>query len=512
LEFRRFLAFLALMLLATSSFAQDEQSTEPIPQLSDAEASAGFSADLPVDTDTDATAPTPTTNVAVIGNKPVDDLRDRGRTMDLRSAIEESLRRNPFEQVRTNVNARIDIEKKDLFESFWLPNLTLDFRAQNHKYDRFYNSQNQADGAGSLVSPGGSIGVTVKDYTVFNWGRDYLNYLNDKNTLKREEQRLTESRRKLRFAVIAQYFALIRAKEFAKIRREQLRQASFIHRLTREKLQVRKTTAMEYYQTRGEFLKAQTEYQQALYDVGQENERLSNLLGDDYQSTYTTSEQLKFSTLDTASEDALRMALQTSPSMRDAKLEFENASRTYERVVKENMPLPKFTVGVGTYQDQFGPDGRSWGRSTPTGRNVEMVAAVNMSWTLIGEGGLFNSRENQRAYLDKRIAEIRFYNAKRELEVKLRTLIRTVRFLEQKVTVAEYQDKNARSNFDSTLDNYTAGRTSFPQIKLSLDNWVISKMNTENVKFDHLLRKIELADSVGIDDLPGDNFETLAVR
>jgi outer membrane protein TolC len=259
-------------------------------------------------------------------------------------------------------------------------------------------------------------------------------------------------------------------------------------------------------------LRAQTEYQQALFDVGQEEERLANLMGDDYHPAYRTTEQLKFVTMSTTANEALSEALERSPPYLDAKVQYETASRTYEKTLKENLPLPKFTVGVGTYQQNFGPSGNSWARSTPTGRNVEMVAAVNMSWTLIGEGGLFNNRINKRAYLDKRIAEIQFYNAKREIEVRLRTLIRTLRFLEQKVTIAEYQDKNARSNFDSTLDNYTAGRTAFPQIKLSLDNWVLSEINSENVKFDHLMKKVEIADWMGMDDLPGENFETLAVR
>jgi outer membrane protein TolC len=500
LELWRILTFVVTLLLATTTYAQDELGPEPVPAEASSEVSADPSLDVP-----DA-APVNIHSQALERNV------DQGRVIELRSVVEEALRRNPFERVRTNTNARIDLMKQDLFESFWLPTLTLDLNAQDHKYDRFYNSQNQATGAGSQVSPGGNIGVTVKDYTVFNWGRDYLEYLNDKQVLNREEQRLRESRRKLRFAVIVQYFALVRAKEVVRIRREQLRQGSFIHRLAREKLQLRKIPAMEYYQTRGEFLRAQTEYQQALFDVGQEEERLANLMGDDYHPSYRTTEQLKFVTMGTTASEALSEALRRSPAYLDAKVQYETATRTYEKTLKENLPLPKFTVGVGTYQQNFGPNGNSWGRSTPTGRNVEMVAAVNMSWTLLGEGGLFNNRVNKRAYLDKRIAEIQYFNAKREIEVRLRTLIRTLRFLEQKVTIADYQDKNARSNFDSTLDNYTAGRTAFPQIKLSLDNWVLSEINSENVKFDHLLKKVEIADWMGLDDLPGENFETLAVR
>ncbi len=457
-------------------------------------------------------APSPSTSFRGRLNRAPEANTDAGRVIELRSAIEEALRRNPFEQIRTNTNARIDLDKSDLLESFWLPNVSLDLNASNQRYDRIYSSQGQPDGLSSQVSPTGSFGITIKDYTLFNWGRDYLNYLNSRYTLKREEQRLTEERRRLRFAVIAQYFSVVRAKELVRIYREQLRQASFIHRVAREKLQLRKIPAMEYYQTRSEFLRAQTEYQQSLFDVAHEEERLANLLGDDYRPSYRITERLKFTTLGTTTEEAVKQAYDTSPAYRETKLAYDNANRDYERVLKENLPLPKFTMGLGSYQQQFAPAGNGWLRETNTGRNVEVVAAVNMSWNLIGEGGLFNSRENKRAYLGKRVAEIRFFNTKRELDVRIRTLLRSVKFLEQKVTIADYQDKNARTNYDSTLDNYTAGRTSFPQIKLALDNRVLSEINSENVRYDHLLRKLELADVMGVDDLPGDNFEALAVR
>lgn len=63
-----------------------------------------------------------------------------------------------------------------------------------------------------------------------------------------------------------------------KIFREQLRQASFIHRLAREKLQLKKIRAQEYYQTRSEYLRSQTEYQQALFEVGTEEEDMAIFL------------------------------------------------------------------------------------------------------------------------------------------------------------------------------------------------------------------------------------------
>ena len=135
-----------------------------------------------------------------------------------------------------------------------------------------------------------------------------------------------------------------------------------------------------------------------------------------------------------------------------------------------------------------------------------------MRWTLLGEGGFFNSRQNQQTYLSKRIAEINFFNTRRELEVKVRTIYKTVRYLEEKVEIAQFQSKNAQSNYDSALDNYIGGRTTYPDIKLAIDNLVNSHVNSENVKYDHLIKKLELADFMGLEDFPGENFESLATR
>ncbi len=135
-----------------------------------------------------------------------------------------------------------------------------------------------------------------------------------------------------------------------------------------------------------------------------------------------------------------------------------------------------------------------------------------MNWTILGDGGFFNSRQNQTAYLEKRITEINYFNTRRLLEVKVRTIFKTLRFLEQKVDVATFQRKNAQKNYDSVLDNYMGARANYSDIKFAVDNLVLSTINEENVKYQHLQKKLELADYMGLEDFPGENFETLAAR
>ena len=436
-----------------------------------------------------------------------------GRAIDLRSVLEEGFRRNPFEQIRGQQKEQIDLLKTDLYQKFWLPTVSLELQTSNHRIDRFKESSQSTPGMGAQKAPTGSLGLVIEDYTLFNWGRDYLQYQNEKQTLNRANQQLAESRRRLKFDLITQYFNLVRTREIRRIYQEQLRQTSFIHRLAREKLQLRKIRAQEYYQTRSEYLRSQTEYQASLYDVGLQEEALANLLGDEWRGSYRTQEQLKYVSVNTSMEEALKLAKEQSVDYRNAKLQYDNANRSYEKALKDNLPLPKFSFNLGTYRTGFDPEGTTWNyQTTPGNRNVELVAAIDMKWTLLGEGGFFNSRDNQQAYLNKRIAEINYFNTKRQLEVKVRTIYKTLRYLEQKVEIAQFQHKNAQSNYDSVLDNYIAGKTSYTDIKLAVDNLVISHINTENVKFEHLLKKLELADYMGLEDFPGENFEQLAQR
>lgn len=437
-----------------------------------------------------------------------------GRALDLRSVLEEGFRRNAFQKIREQQHEQIELLKTDVFQRFWLPKISLELNSTNHKIDRFRESSKSTDSMGAQQAPTGSLGLVIDEYTLFNWGRDYLQYQNDKQLLNRANQQLVEARRRLKFSLITQYFNMIRTKEIKRIRQEQLRQTSFIHRLAREKLQLRKIRAQEYYQTRSEYLRSQTEYQESMYDVGLQEEELANLLGDEWRGSYRTSEQLKYVSVNTSMEEALKLAEEQSVDYRNAKLQYDNASRTFEKTLKDNLPLPKFAFNLGSYRTGFDPDGSSYQYQTSGAgnRNVELVASIDMKWTLLGEGGFFNSRQNQQSFLNKRIAEINFFNTRRQLEVKVRTIYKTLRYLEQKVEIATFQHKNAQSNYDSVLDNYIEGRASFSDIKIAIDNLVISHMNSENVKYEHLIKKLELADYMGLEDFPGENFEQLAQR
>jgi len=433
------------------------------------------------------------------------------KLIDLRTVLATGLNRNIDQQVREFNREKLDLTWEDDFSRFWFPQVKFNLRTEDQRVQSFRKSNTSLSQTPNV--PAGSAGIEFGDYSVFNWGRDYLEYLNNKDTYNRNKLRLSEERRQLKFNLIAQYFNVVRAKKILDYRRQQLRQTSFVHRLARQKLTAGRLSANEYHQTRAEYLRAYSLFQEAQFDSIEQDQALADLVGEKMISAYRPSEELKFVGINTSINESLNLALNQSPTYRDAKLDFENANRSYKKALKENMPLPEIKLRLGAYENEFSRNGSTTQFSAAeTSRDVELVASLNLTWTIWGDGGFFNSRVIQRSYLDKRISEVRLINAKRELEVRIHALYRKIRFLERRSEGSDLQMKNAQTAFDSTLDSYISGKAPFPNFKIALDVLIESQVNYENAKFEHLIKKLELADSMGLEDFPGSNFENLAER
>jgi outer membrane protein TolC len=438
---------------------------------------------------------------------------NQGVGLSLTNAIEQGLRLNFQERIRSYTRESLELYWDKTFYSFWFPSPNLFLSNQDQNLHRISPNTSNGQQFGTTTKSGqASIGMNLGDFTVFNWGRDYLLYKNAEYSFTRGKQVLDEQRRKLKFNVIRGYFNLVRLKQIQKIKREQLRHTSFIYRLAKERVLQRKISKQDYYQARGEFLRSQTEYQQAQFDVTNEQQNLANLLGENLQTAFNPEEVLQFKAMNVPLKDAIDYSLTQSPTYRTAKLEFDNSERFYEHTLRDNLPLPKITTQLGTYSFNNNREGGNTTYQTyPGNSNVELVASINMTWDLWGGDGLFNSRRNKHAYIDKKIAEINYFNARRELEVKMRMSYNQIKFLENQIQISSVQLDNANKNFDVILDNFVAGSSTFADLKNAINTLVNSGINVENSKYEHLNLKLELSDNMGLEDFPGERFENLAL-
>jgi outer membrane protein TolC len=440
--------------------------------------------------------------------------RDQSVNLSLKEAIEKGLRLNPKEQIRNFKFSKLDLQLDANWDQFWLPNITLELNTDNQNLDRLKTVTPRGPiQNNSTRAPQGMMGLSFGEYSLFNWGRDYLKYVNNYQLYNQEKWNLGIERRRLKFRIIDQFSNLSRWKKVLKIKSDQLRNTSFVYRLAREKAALKKIKKQEYYETRTEFLRAQNEYHLTKSMVYEEEAKLANLIGDSSRPSYNLTEGIRFETLKYPLKDALEQSLKSNPDIVNFKQKMDNAGRSYHLAKKETMPLPKVSVNLGTYTKTLGTNGSQTYFETHNGNsNIEVVASINFTIDLVGENGFLNHRQRQHAYLNKRISEVRYFNSKRESEVEIRKIYRQIRQLERLYKVSELKVVNTRKGFDETLNNYLERKQPFINLRRQLINYIRAVEEFEQIKYQHLTKKLTLADLVGRDDFPAESFENLARR
>lgn len=438
--------------------------------------------------------------------------QNQSKLISLQEAIEEGLRKNYGENVRKFQFQINEINYKNAYQSFYFPTLQLQMATtSDHFAENFY--RDPVTNTSSGKTPTGFIGLGFQDYTLFNWGKDYLDYLNSKETYRRQKEVFKEEKRELRLSIIAEYFNLARLKKIVAISKKQLSHTSFIYRLAKEKLSLGKVSSQEFLQVKALFLDSHKNYHESNVAYYRVQESLANLLGDSPGTVYNPTDVLKFNAIAIDINDTRKMALANNPDILDARSSVQSSRRTYERTLKDNLPLPKFSLKLGSYQRLFSNSGYEDTYQTATGsKNIELAATVNMTWTIYGSGGLFNSQVTESSYYQKRIAELTLRESHREVRVANHLTYSRANFLERQFTAVQAQVKNARRVFDKAIDNYIASKTRFINIDNVLDELKNSSVAFENTKYEHLLEKLTLAKLMGKDDFPGEKFDNLVER
>ncbi len=476
----RAIKFLALLLISNTLFAQSQGSLDPesIEQLEKDQKIKNFT-------------------------------KNESYSLTLQGAIELGLRKNYSENIRKYQFELNEMGFQDAFEDFYMPKLNLTMASStDHHVENLYKESDSS--AQSARTPNGSIGLELEDYTLFNWGKDYIDYLNSKESYARAKTSFKEKRRALRHSIIDQYFNLSRQFQIVQAYKRQLSHSSFIYRLAKEKLSLKKIRTQEFLQAKSLFLASHQNYQSSLNDYYEIQDEMATLLGHELKSSYWPAEILKFKPVTLAQSESLPFIERNNPNLLQARANMNISTRSYQRAIKDNLPLPKISLKLGSYQRSFSSAGQNDNYETFDGsKNLEVVATVNMSWRIYGSGGFFNSRKTQSSFLSKKISEIELKETHRSVKVANRVIHSQLRYLEKKLEATKAYLRNARKAFDQTVDDYLASKVSLTTLQQILDDLISSQVQYENTKYQHLSEKVNLAELMGLDDFPGDNFDKL---
>lgn len=428
--------------------------------------------------------------------------------LSLAAAIEKGLRENYNEKDRVFQKMTLDYNWFDTKESFYLPRVTLELDTNEQRISRL--KRGAIDDPGNGRGATGTLSLTVADYSVFNWGKDYLEYLNDKDTYLRSKKRLSESKRSLKFQIILKYFEVDYLKKVARIRKTQLRHASFVYRFSREKISLRKIGKQEYYQARSEYLKAQEEHRIAALALKNSHEELALLIADESGTRYVLKNSLKFTPLTITITDAQKLATQYNPNVLNRVQTLTNAKRTYQRLKLENLPLPEFKVNLGAYTQTFGQTTNTTRYQNNNGNHIDLVATIDATWSITGAGGLFNSRNITRGRINKEASINRLNQAKHQVLTNVKIHIDKIKNFERRIPIFETRQETNLKAFDLALDNYLERKTAYINFQDTLLEMSNSEIEYARLLYLHAFEKVNLAQTVGLDEFPGETFEQLA--
>jgi outer membrane protein TolC len=432
------------------------------------------------------------------------------KNLRLNDVIEQGVRKNYDQNIRDQKSHLNELEFNGIKRAFWVPELKLTLTTADQRISTL-KSSNAPPTFPNPAVPTGAFGLVLGNYTVFNWGKDYSAYLNNKASYERTQKSLEENRREFRLDLIAQYFTLLSLKNIEKITQDQLRHASFLYRLNKEKITIGKVSKQDYYQARSEYLRAQSEFHTAKISADLLDENMAFTLTDDVGTKYIISENLNYKRLQISLDDCFLLATKNNPSILNAKTYVENADRSYNVALKENLPLPKFSVNLGAFTKKFGTNtNRTTYDNYSNGGNMELVASINASWSLTGSDGLFNADKLAKSWTNKEIVTRDLEKNNHLSKSLIRQTYNNILSYQNQVLIQEARVPSLQKTFDTVLENYLNNKTKYYDFHIVLSELTQAKILLEETKVLHLREKLALAKLAGIEDFPGENFEKIA--
>lgn len=434
------------------------------------------------------------------------------KSLKLNDVIEQGLRKNYDQGLRNRKEILTELVLDSEFKKFWFPEVKLVLSTEKTLVSTL-TSSSRISGTNHSKTPTGSFGVSFGDYTLYNWGKDYAQYLNTKARYTREKESYDESKKILKLDLIYSFFELAAKKNIEKIYQDKLRQTSFVYRLNKERLTVGKTSQQDYYLSRSDYLESQSDFHEMKMSTESTDENMAFLIADNVGTRYILTEQLDFKHLKITLTESLAQAQTYNGTLKNIKTELENAERSYDIAQKENLPLPKLSMNLGAYKKFFGPNTNRTVYEVENGNGkVELVAAINASWDLFGDDGFLNKTKLKNAKVNREMANYNLDKNKHYIDSQIRDYYKKAISYQNQMLILNARLPSVQKSYDIVLDNYLANKSRYNDYHLALNALTETKTLLEETKLGHLKAKLELAKLMGLDDFPGENFEQLSVK
>lgn len=456
------------------------------------------------------------------------DLSKSGEILTLEMAIKKSLSANWDIQQSRNVLRSSKITYDNAFDLMFLPRVNLYANvSSSHTLATLPGSDAASKGAAvspELLSSQGltagnyafskgypttAVGLQLAQYTIFNFFRDHLAYEKARLTWERDQQRLTEAERNLRFRVISSYFRSKTQQDKLDAAKRSLDISEAILELVRSNQALGRAKDTDVNSSTVDYLNAKNQYNEVERTLQSERWRLNLLMGESVDRQYVLKSDLEYTPLQITFGDAYQLYLDRAPQARDANLSFKSSELDLSLAEKNRLPLP--TISLNALGVEYG--NRYWGdtRSVYTSPadysgNIDIVASLNFTIPLYGPGGFLGKRNIEVARISRDNSELALQKLLNQSKIDIQTSIITVKQQEQTIALTRESITNSSKLLEILFSNFSRSGANRLELRDAINQARLIEFSYRDAILQHLDSKLGLAELIGVDHLPGEFF------
>lgn len=425
-----------------------------------------------------------------------------------KQAIEKALENNnAIKQLRIGFR-QSEIAYKNAWDTFYLPQLSIN-ASSNSTYT--LGSLPPAFSKAPIGTPIHGFPTTnvtlgLGSYTLFNFGKDFKTFENSRLQWVRQQQQLIEAIRSKRNEVTNLFFAYKAALEKLDATQRSVRVSEAIVDLIKSRVRLGKATVTEIKSSESDLGTAKINYNQNAGNTKSSLWRLNEILYDAVGTEYIIDEPVKFIPINISIREALQIYFEKSPEIRDSKLNLKSSQLNVELAELNQLPLPKIAISplnvafIGGYYDS------NTSTTTQSGTNIDVSTSVSLTIPLIGAGGLFNHRTIESAKLSRDSADISYVMTATNGQINISSLYTQAKLLEATVENSRQVLESNAVVLDTLFKQLAKGSVNRLELRDALNQARAAELELQDSIISHLQAKLNLAQIIGLDHLPGDIY------
>jgi outer membrane protein TolC len=386
--------------------------------------------------------------------------------------------------------ADLDLAKSKYF----YPDLNMTIEVSNHNL-----LKNDA--------PSQNFKIGLEKYTIFNWGKDKRAYLSAIKEYETQKALIDQEGHTLRYQGLGLYFKIIAAHQKLSAYDQKIGHASYLYRFNRERRGQGNVSDVDYYRTRDKFLEAQSDQRNAQIELYHLSEELSKMLNEQENDiNYITESNIGVTPLTLDLESYYEIAKINNKNIMAMDAAVAKLTNDYESTLMDSLFLPKIDLGLAFYRWSGGPSNNEYFDKP------KLEVAINATWQLFGGKGFFNSKVNNQISLNRKVVQHQLNDYQLAIKRAIQQLMTKITGHQDNIDLQDSKGLNSKTYFDTALRDYVKGQLDLNTLIVARDGMREDRIDITDSHLEQILLKMQLAELLGLSNLPGDPFENLAIK